>query len=69
MKMTKNRQNYRVRKLDRHARYDDDLKDVPPSERLAMVWPLTVDVWAFMGYDIAESRLPRHIVRVLRRKG
>lgn len=67
--MAKGRESYRVRKLDRHEVRDDDLKDATPAERMAMLWPLTVDVWAFMGYDIAESRLSRHIVRVLRRKG
>ena len=35
-------------------------------ERIAMVWPLTVDAWAFKGDPVAESRLPRHIVRILR---
>jgi hypothetical protein len=67
--MATNRQNYRVRKLDRHAGFDDDLKDAPPADRLDMVWQLTVDVWAFMGYDIAQSRLSRHLVRVIRREG
>lgn len=55
--------------LDSHAGFDDDLKDVPPADRIAMVWPLTVDVWAFMGYDIAQYRLSRHIVRVIHREG
>ncbi len=67
--MAKNRSNYRVRKLDSFEARDNDLKDVPPEDRVAMVWPLTIDVWAFMGYDIAESRLSRHIVRVVRREG
>ena len=67
--MKKNRSNYRVRKLDRHEPRDNDLKDALPEDRVAMVWPLTIDVWAFMGYDIAESRLSRHIVRVVRREG
>ena len=67
--MKKNRSNYRVRKLDSFETRDNDLKDVPPEDRVAMVWPLTIDVWAFMGYDIAESRLSRHIVRVVRREG
>jgi hypothetical protein len=67
--MATNRKNYRVQKLDRHVGFDDDLKDARPEDRLAMVWPLTVDVWAFMGYDIAQSRLSRHIVRVVRREG
>lgn len=38
-----------------------------PGERLAMMWQLTVDAWAFMGKPLDESRLPRHIVRVFRR--
>ena len=67
--MATNRKNYRVLKLDRHEARDNDLKDAPPADRVAMVWPLTVDVWAFMGYDIAQSRLSRHIVRVVRREG
>jgi hypothetical protein len=39
-----------------------------PEERLAMVWPLTVQAWAFRGVDIAESRLPRHRLCITRRK-
>ena len=35
-------------------------------ERLAMVWPLTVDALAFAGRFDAESRLRRHVVRVRR---
>jgi hypothetical protein len=35
-------------------------------ERLAMVWPLTVDVLAFTGSFDAESRLRRDVVRILR---
>jgi hypothetical protein len=27
---------------------------------VAMVWPLTLDAWAFKGEPVAESRLPRH---------
>lgn len=38
-----------------------------PGERLAMMWQLTLDSWAFMGKPLDESRLPRHVVRVLRR--
>lgn len=45
---------------------DDDLRDVPPGERMAMVWPITVTVWTFMGEPVGESRLSRHIVRALR---
>jgi len=44
---------------------DDDLR-LSVEERIALVWPLTVDSWAFKGEPVAESRLPRHIVRVFR---
>jgi len=44
-----------------------DLLAATPGERLAMMWQLTLDSWAFMGKPLDESRLPRHIVRVLRR--
>jgi len=43
----------------------DDLR-LSMEERVALVWPLTLDAWAFKGEPIAESRLPRYIVRVLR---
>lgn len=47
----------------------DDLSKTTPSERLQMMWQLTLDAWTVKGERIAELRLPRHIVRVLRRKG
>lgn len=40
-----------------------------PEQRLEMVWPLTVQAWAFKGVDVAESRLPRHLIRITRRAG
>ena len=57
----------RVRKLtDKES--EPDLKHTTPAERIEMVWPLTVDVWSFKGEADVESRLPRHVVRVLRRE-
>lgn len=38
-----------------------------PAERLSMVWPLTIEAWAMQGEDIAQSRLPRHVVHLERR--
>jgi hypothetical protein len=35
-------------------------------DRLRMMWQLTLDAWAFKGDDSAQSRLPRHVVRVER---
>jgi hypothetical protein len=62
----------RERVTARLLRIDDPRASEPPSaptaaERLAMVWPLTLDAWAFKGAPIGESRLPRHVVRVVRR--
>ena len=47
----------------------EDLSKTTPAERVQMMWQLTLDAWAFKGDPVAELRLPRHIVRVLRRKG
>jgi hypothetical protein len=39
---------------------------VSPAERMAMVWQLTLDAWAFKDPKIAESRFQRHAIRVIR---
>jgi hypothetical protein len=46
----------------------DDLRSTTPAQRLEMMWQLTLDAWAFKGEPVAELRLPRHTVRVLRRE-
>jgi hypothetical protein len=33
-----------------------------------MMWQLALDAWAFKEEDFAQSRLPRHPVRLLRRE-
>jgi propanediol dehydratase small subunit len=38
-------------------------------ERLALVWPLTVEVVSLGNKYDPEQRLQRHIVRIFRRKG
>ena len=35
-------------------------------QRVAMMWQLAVDAWAFKGESVGESRLQRDVVRVLR---
>lgn len=45
---------------------EPDLDGTTVEERLAMMWPLALDAWAFMGEPV-EPRLPRHLVRILRR--
>ncbi len=37
-----------------------------PAQRVAMMWQLAVDAWAFKGETVGESRLQRDTVRVLR---
>ncbi len=45
---------------------ESDLEGTTPAERIGMMWQLALDAWAFMGGADAESRLPRHVVRVIR---
>ena len=40
---------------------DEDDLCLSMEERLALVWPLTLDAWAFKGEPGAESRLPQGI--------
>jgi len=46
-----------------------DYLAMTPEERLSIMWQLTVDSWAFKGEPLDESRLPRHVVRVIRGRG
>lgn len=57
-----------VRIKELHEPDDDaDIQQLTPGERIALVWRLTVDTWAFMGEPIGESRLSRDAGRVVRR--
>jgi hypothetical protein len=51
----------------RRADVRDDVEVVPgtPAERIAMMWPLTLDAWAFLGLR-DEPALRRDVVRVIR---
>ncbi len=64
-----NRQNriIRIRKLTDQGQ-EPDLCHTTPAERLGMMWQLALDSWAFKGESLAEPRLPRHVVRIVRRK-
>lgn len=46
----------------------DDFVAAPAADCLSMVWPLTIDAWAFKDPEVVESRLQRHVVRVVRRE-
>lgn len=63
--MAERRKTVRIAGLHEVGR-DKDLENSTPEERLSMVWPLTVDAWAFKGGSDAGSRLQRHTVRVRR---
>ena len=45
---------------------DAFLAEATAAERMRMVWQLTLDAWAFKEPMVAESRLQRHAVRVVR---
>jgi len=46
-----------------------DTVDMAPEERIAMMWPLAQSAWAISDRsNDAQSRLPRHVVRVQRRR-
>jgi hypothetical protein len=60
----------RVTNLQNQNRADaQDCSKTTPAERVQMMWQLTLDAWTFKGEPVAELRLPRHIVRVLRSEG
>ena len=57
----------RVTKLSEQGQ-EKDLRETTAEERIGMMWQLALDAWAFKGEPVAESRLPRHVVRVVRGK-
>jgi len=67
MSMTESQRKLRITKLREQGR-EPDLLGTTPEQRLDMMWQLALDTWAFMGDDCAESRLPRHVVRIVRRR-
>ena len=63
-----NQEDYPVRIFKLGEEGDDPyLAQTTAVERLQMMWPLTVQAWAFMGVDVSQSRLQRDVVRVIRR--
>ena len=58
----------RILRLEDHDP-DADLLRLTPEERIEMMWELTVDAWTFKGEPLDESRLQRHVVRVVRGEG
>lgn len=66
--MTQQARTIRILPLTDHAT-DRDLPTTTQAERLAVMWQLTLDAWAFTGAPDAQSRLQRHVVRLVRRGG
>jgi hypothetical protein len=62
------RRHYPTRKtgLDNHTR-EPGVQDLTASERMAMVWTLTLQAWAFAEDLRDEPRLRRDVGRVIRR--
>ncbi len=59
------------RSLSKICRLEDQGRDQRVIDRSAvdclnMVWPLTVTAWALKDSTLAQSRLQRHAVRILR---
>lgn len=62
-----NKDDIPIRKLRLGDAEPEDLSDATPAERMRMVWVLTLQAWAFKEGQTDEPRLPRHVVRVVRR--
>jgi hypothetical protein len=63
----RDRLHYPVRKGTlRDEPEDDTLARLSPSERVAMVWQISVQAWQFKEPGIHESRLRRDVVRTQR---
>ena len=57
----------RIKKLKDQGK-ERELQDKTSAECLQMMWQLALDAWAFKEENFAESRLPRHVVQLVRRK-
>lgn len=64
------RSHYPTRIKRLHDKEEDDyIRSLSPSQRVEMVWQLTLQAWAFKeGLDY-EPRLRRDVVRTIRSKG
>ena len=45
---------------------DSEPASLTPAEGIGIMWQLALDAWAFRGEPLAEPRLPRHVVRLIR---
>jgi len=64
------RSNWPVKFTTHEQAAEDDDKfyaSLSMAERIAMVWPMTVDAWTIAGIPF-EPRLRRDVVRIIRRQ-
>lgn len=57
-----------VTRLTRLEADDDGYVEGDPATRIALVWPITRETWAFMKQTDAQRRLQRNVVRLVRRE-
>ena len=64
----KDRSDWPVRKSTLAEQgFEDDLAHLTMGERMALVWPLTVQARALAGESVTEQEFQRHVIRVERR--
>lgn len=61
------RSNWQTRKTTLSEQdQDNDLANATMEERVAMVWPLTVEAWAMKGEDVTRQQMRHDVVRIKR---
>jgi hypothetical protein len=61
------RSHYPVRKIRLADEGREPASTLTADQRVALVWPLTVEAWTFKDGRFDESRLRRDVARVVRR--
>ena len=56
-----------IKKVKKNSEADGEFINAKPSELFDMVWPITIDAWAFKGEQIAKQRLQRDVTNFVRR--
>ena len=65
--MVRGRKKLSVSRIHEGRSAQADVARKTPAERIEMIWQLAVDAWAFKGEDVAQRRLQRDVLRVVRR--
>lgn len=56
-----------IQKVKKNNTLHDEFINAKPSKLFQMVWPITLDAWAFKGDKIAKQRLQRNVANLVRR--